>query len=209
MFPQAGALRAGAGSGPCAQCVIVVNLIDGGEDAAERGGVRAARPPGPVLRRAQPQQQILRCRRGPFPGRVQLTVPSHARNQRQCQHVVQRVHAAPPAAGIADGTEEPPQPRELAVVPACRPRNPHQLPSARRRPGGHRARQRRGQRRAPLCRQPRRQPGRQRQLRRRRGQELRDRRHLRQHRRKHLRDQGTARHGHGRLRHAGFLRDHG
>jgi hypothetical protein len=47
------------------------------------------------------------------------------------------------------------------------------------------------------------------QCRRRSGQELRDRRHLRQHRRQHLRDQDTGQHGHGRLGHAGFLREHG
>ena len=107
------------------------------EDAAERGGVRAARPPGPVLRRAQPQQQLLRRRRDPFPGRVQLAVPGHARGQRQRQHVVQRVHAAPPLAGITDGCRgTAAAARARASSQQAGSRNPHQLPSVRRRPPG-------------------------------------------------------------------------
>ena len=129
-----------------------------GEDAADRGGVRAACTPGPVPRGAQPEQDLFRRRRYPLPGRVQLVIPGHARRQRQRQQVIQRVHAAPQAAGIIDGIEEPPQPRALAVVPARRPRRPHQLPRRGGRPPGTVARQRRGQRSAPLSRQPGRQP---------------------------------------------------
>ena len=206
VLPQARVLRAGAGRGPRAQSVIVLALVDAAEGPAEGGGVRAAHPPGTVPRCAQPQQQLLRRLRGPFGGRVQLTVSRHARDQRQCQHVLQRVHPAPPAPEIIHGPEEPQQPRALAVVPARWPRRPHQLPALRPLPGD-RPLKGRGQRRAPLCRQSRRQPARQRELRRRHGQELRDRRPLRHHRRKHLRDSGTTRHGHGRLGHAGFLRD--
>jgi hypothetical protein len=206
VLPQARALRPGAGGGPGAQRVIVLALIDGAEDPADRGRVRAACPPGPVPRGAQPQEDLFRRRCDPFPGRVQLPVPGHPRDQRQCQQVTQRVLAAPPAAGITDGIQEPEQPRALALIPAGLPRRPRQFPLLRP-PAGHRPRQRRGQRRAPRIRQVRRRPGRQRQRRQRRGQHLRDRRHIRHHRRQHLRNQGTGHHGHGRLGHAGFLRD--
>ena len=51
-------------------------------------GVRAARLPVPVQRRAQPEQELFRRRRGPFRGRVQLAVPGHARGQRQREQVL-------------------------------------------------------------------------------------------------------------------------
>ena len=175
MLPQARTQCPGTGRGPGAQRVIVLNLIDTAEDPADRGRVRAARPPGPVPRRAQPQQQLLRCRLDPLPGGVQFPVPGHARGQRQRQHVVQWVHPASPAAGLIHAAGEPPQPRALAHVPGDRSRCLHQFPALTPLPG-NRPCQRRGQRRTPLRRQPRRQPGRQRELRRRRGQELRDRR---------------------------------
>jgi hypothetical protein len=92
--------RAGAGIGPRAQRVVILALVNAGEDAAERGGVRAARPPGPVRWRAQVQQQLLRRGRGPFRSRAQLPVPGHARDLRQRQHVFLRVHAALPPAGV-------------------------------------------------------------------------------------------------------------
>ena len=77
MMVLARALRPRPGSRPRAQRVIILALINAGEDPAERGRVRAARPPGPVPRRAQPQQQLFRRRRDPLPGRVQLVIPGH------------------------------------------------------------------------------------------------------------------------------------
>ena len=107
---HAGPQRAGPGSGPRAQRVVVLALVTAGQYPAEGGGVRAAGLPGPAQRGAQPDQQFPRRRRGPFRGRVQLPVPGHARDQRQRQQVLQRIGTALPPAAVIDCAQEPAQP---------------------------------------------------------------------------------------------------
>ena len=206
---HAGPQRAGPGSRPRAQRVVVLALVAAGQAAADGRGVRPARLPGLIQRRAQLQQQLLRCRRGPFRGRVQLPVPGHARDQRQRQQVLQRVDAALPPAQVVHRAQEPAQPRDLLIIPAGRHRFAYQFPPVRPPAGGQRAVQGRGQRGTPLRRKVQGQPGRQDEVRQRSGQHLRHRGKVRHHGRQHFRDQGTAQHGHGRLGHAGFLRGHG
>lgn len=77
--------------------------------------------------------------------------------------------ASSPPAGLINGAEEPAQPRGLGVVPAGRPDRADQLPAARPVPAGNRAGQRRGQRGMSFRGQVRGKPGRQSQLRQRRG----------------------------------------
>lgn len=76
----------------------------------------------PAQRGAQPGQQVLRCRRGPFRGRVQLPVPGHARDQRQCQQVLQRIGTALPPAAVGHRAQEfspgnPASPERHALLP--------------------------------------------------------------------------------------------
>ena len=95
----------------------------------------------PVVSSGAPSfsQQLLRCRRGPFQGRVQLPVPGHARDQRQRQQVLQRVDAALPPAQVVHRAQEPAQPRDLLIIPAGRHRFAYQFPPVRP-PGGRAAR---------------------------------------------------------------------
>jgi len=116
---HAGPQCPGPGTLPRAQRVVVLSLVAAGEAAADGAGVRAARPPVPVQRRAQADQQLFRRARGPFRGRVQLPVPGHARDQRQREQVFQRVHAALPAAQVIHRAQEPAQPRDLRIIPAA------------------------------------------------------------------------------------------
>jgi hypothetical protein len=116
---HAGPQRPGAGGSPRAQRVVILFLVSSGrEGPAEGGGVRA-RVPVPAGRRAQFQQEPSRRRRGPFRGRVQFPVPGHARDQRQCQQVLQRVRAASPPAEVTHRAQEPAQPGDLRIVPAA------------------------------------------------------------------------------------------